>query len=422
MNRNTEEKQLHSKRIATGQKIFSAMDGPSAEAMSRKMRYDLWALDGAIRNTQNSNAMFKVAHGALESTKTLLTTIKDRAIIAANDTTTDFDRQIIQKEINEFIDQIDNNTKTMYNGKFLIDGSHRRPTSGTVQALTNSQLSEDTTVLTKMVDLQDRRGGILGIKSTDRINISYVKDAKTYSTSYDVSDTTVQDIFVNANAINGDVFDTLQTYNTSFVGVDAEGKRVLTVDGKNALTVHTMGVGVENSVGGLTISVENAQGHIKQTVNESLDAFVETITPRDVSANNTLTTQISEKADHKVEADFNDMSAFALGLKGKDDSTLSVATQKEANAAIKVSDVALQRVSEELTKTGAMLSRLEYTAQNLTVYTENLTAAESTIVDADIAKEMVDFTSADVDLQGSETMLRFISQNANWFMQLMGQV
>ena len=104
---------------------------------------------------------------------------------------------------------------------------------------------------------------------------------------------------------------------------------------------------------------------MKRTANDKLDSFNESITPVDETANNTLTTQISDKANRKVELDFNDMSSIALGLKGKDNSTLSVSSQINANAAIKVADTALHRVSEELTKTGAFMSRLEYTAQNL---------------------------------------------------------
>ena len=153
--KNNEEKDLHQRRIVTGQRIFSPLDDPAGDSISRRMRYDLMAIDQATRNTQNNHSMLKVAHGAMESTKSLLTSIKEKAIYAANDSISDKDRQIVQKEVNEFIAQIDYNTGTTYNGKFLIDGSHRRPTDGTIQALTNQQLSELTTTVTMLIELQE---------------------------------------------------------------------------------------------------------------------------------------------------------------------------------------------------------------------------------------------------------------------------
>ena len=65
--------------------------------MSTMMRYDLRALDEAIRNTQNNQAMLRVANGALENTKDLLNSIKEKAIFAADDTATDTDRKIAEK-------------------------------------------------------------------------------------------------------------------------------------------------------------------------------------------------------------------------------------------------------------------------------------------------------------------------------------
>ena len=251
--KNNEEKDLHQRRIVTGQRIFSPLDDPAGDSISRRMRYDLMAIDQATRNTQNNHSMLKVAHGAMESTKSLLTSIKEKAIYAANDSISDKDRQIVQKEVNEFIAQIDYNTGTTYNGKFLIDGSHRRPTDGTIQALTNQQLSELTTTVTMLIELQDRQGEYLEINDTDRIDISYVKDAKTYSTSYIVGNTTLQDVIDRTNSLNGEVFN--QTYTTAFIGVDAGGAKIFTGDNKNAITLRSVGVGVEHSVGGFTLSI-----------------------------------------------------------------------------------------------------------------------------------------------------------------------
>jgi flagellin len=54
-----------------------------------------------------------------------------------------------------------------------------------------------------------------------------------------------------------------------------------------------------------------------------------------------------------------------------------------ANKAILIVNNALERVSEERAKYGAMQNRLEHTINNLRVSEENLQAAESRIRDAD---------------------------------------
>ena len=126
-----------------------------------------------------------------------------------------------------------------------------------------------------------------------------------------------------------------------------------------------------------------------------------------------MSTQASERANRKIEIDFNDLSSVALGLKSVDkESVLSVATKTEASAAIKVADMALQRVTDEMVKAGAMMARLEYTAANLTTYEENLTAAESNNADADIAKEMLEYTKANLNVQEADSMLQFLTRNS----------
>ena len=52
--KNNEEKDLHRRRIVTGQRIFTPMDDPAGDSISRRMRYDLLAIDQATRNTQNN--------------------------------------------------------------------------------------------------------------------------------------------------------------------------------------------------------------------------------------------------------------------------------------------------------------------------------------------------------------------------------
>lgn len=73
----------------------------------------------------------------------------------------------------------------------------------------------------------------------------------------------------------------------------------------------------------------------------------------------------------------------------------------------KLSDVekAIQAVSSERAKLGAVQNRLEYTSNNIGTTVENLSAAESRIRDTDMAKEMVALSKNNILLQASQSML-----------------
>ena len=110
-------------KIANGQKINSAKDDAGQFAISEKMREQIRSMIQDTQNIQNASALIKVAEGAVSSTVDILRTIKEKAIDAANDTNTDIDRKIIQKEIDQFMDQVNDNALVTFNGKYLIDGS-----------------------------------------------------------------------------------------------------------------------------------------------------------------------------------------------------------------------------------------------------------------------------------------------------------
>ena len=59
---------------------------------------------------------------------------------------------------------------------------------------------------------------------------------------------------------------------------------------------------------------------------------------------------------------------------------------------------------------GAVQNRLEHTIANLASYTENLTASESRIRDADMASEMVQFTKLQILQQAGTSMLSQANQ------------
>ena len=106
LNNNSTALQKSLAKVSSGMKINSAQDDASGYAISEKMRVRIRSLDQANQNTQNDSSMMKTAEGAVSSTVEILKALKEKAINAANDSNTDADRATIQKEMNQFIDQI----------------------------------------------------------------------------------------------------------------------------------------------------------------------------------------------------------------------------------------------------------------------------------------------------------------------------
>ncbi len=419
MNRNYASMLKHMRHITTGLRISSVVDDPSGWAIGTRMSVAIRGLDQANGNAQRSQSMLKVAEGAASSTVDILRTLKEKAIEAANDTCTDSDRQTIQKVFDQYADQIDDNALVTFNGQYLLDGSKNSMAQVTQQAYTNRSLSTATTSTTKLTELARRNGDSLDILSTDTVAVSYVKDGRTYTTSYAAGSTTVGDIFTKANGIDQAVFDSSGMDGSGTIGTDSSGKTLTTADGSGAITVKAKTAGTKGAVSGFSISIMGRNGQVKKTVNSALDAFTETIQARNASADGSLYTQTGTKSNQGMKSAFGDLRSEGLGLRGTDGTVLDVSSQKSAMAAINVLDNALSKALDQETSIGAQSSRLDYTISNLTTQSENLTAAMSTIMDADMAKEMTEYARDNILLQAAQAMLAQSNQNMGWFLSLL---
>ena len=426
MNRNNSALSKSLEKVSSGMKINSAADDASGYAISEKMRVQIRSLDQANKNAQNGNKLLKTAEGAVSSTLDILKTLKEKVVNAANDTNTTADRQIIQDELNQAIDQINDNASVTFNGKTLIDGSmNKAVVTATTSAFTNQSLGSTTASNTQLTALLDRNGNTLDIKASDKIKVSFVQNGRTFTTEYTVSNTSLSTIFTNATTAAGGSFGFGTTIQAaSGIGKDATGTTLYTADGGNAITVISSKGGTDGQVSGFSISVSGADGNVKKSINQKLDDFSNTIKAQDKSNNNALTLQIGTQSNQSINVGLLDMRAKSLGLQGTDPITgtvknIDITTKDNANAAINVLDTAITKVLSEQTKIGSVQSRLEYTSANLTTASENVSAAESTIRDANMAKEMTEFTKNNILMQASQAMLAQANQSTQNVLSLL---
>ena len=413
LNKNSSALSKSLQKVSSGMKINSAADDASGYAISERMRVQIRGLDQANSNTQNGTSMMKVAEGAVSSTVDILKTLKEKVINAANDTNTDADRATIQKELDQSIDQINDNANVTYNGKYLVDGSKNAATGGTSTALTNESLHSSTTWDKKFTELQDRNGNSLNITSTDTVTMSWVKEGVTCTASVK-ADKKLSEL------IGGTAKNDMVTFKTgSLIGKDMAGDKVTTADGGQALTIQAKATGVASQISGLTFSVTNTKGQVQKSANAVLDNFTESIRAQNKSSDNAISLQVGTKANQSIKVGLTDMRAEALGLQSSTGKTIQIGTQKQANAAVNVLDNAVQKALDQQTTIGAVQSRLSYTSSNLTTASENVQSSESTIRDADMAKEMTEYTKNNVLLQAAQSMLAQANQSSSSVLSLL---
>ena len=474
LNKNVEARNKDLQKAASGEKITGAGDGASEYAISERMRVQVKSLDQDDRNAQNGISIFNVAAGAVESTINILRTMKEKAIDSANDSNSDADRAFIQKEFDQYIDQINENAMVSYNGITMLDGSRNSAVveGGTYTHLTTQGLAENTTIDTPLSELLDRGNNSLGIQMNDTMTVSWVKNGVTKSVSISplyyteeksdiVTDPiTGKDKLVITRTDKPHTLSSLFTMNStisddmelidgsvngySYVGTDEAGEAVYTIDKENGITVKSKEPGVSGQLAGLTVSVRDSQGNERTSVNAAIDTFTETIRGQNQSENNALVFQLGTKANQSLNAAFTDMRASALGLEALSadlgastgvttnvdngvtvvttvlsSTKLNVSSQAAANAAINVIDNALQKALDLQTKIGAETSRLEYTSSNLVMASENTQASESVIRDADMAKVQTAYARDSILTQASQAMLAQANKNSSSVLSLL---
>ena len=109
------------------------------------------------------------------------------------------------------------------------------------------------------------------------------------------------------------------------------------------------------------------------------------------------------------------MSASNIGVSG-----LSVSSNVKAGEAMSKIQLAIQSVSSQRSKLGAIQNRLEHTINNLNTTSENTQSAESRIRDTDMASEMVEYSKNNILQQAGQSMLAQANQANQGVLSLLG--
>lgn len=359
-------------KLSSGLRINRAGDDAAGLAISEKMRGQIRGLEQSSRNAADGISMIQTAEGALNETTNILQRMRELAVQASNDTNTSSDREEIQKEIDaltEEVDRIANNTE--FNTQKLLNGNK----SGVGGEVVNAAVQETKGVfeIDLTANLQQNKKLVI-----DGVEIDIIGNAANGDTDLE-------------NAVKAKITD---------YDVRVTDKKIKLTQ-KNASDKESMRVSFDGKA--QTVKVET----------KGLAAKAEEVSEGKAHV------QVGANAKQSMSIEIGDMRAKALEIKKKDGSSLSVASAEDANKAIEAFDAALNKVSSQRANLGAVQNRLEYTISNLDNTAENLTSAESTLRDVDMASEMMEYSKNNILNQAAQAMISQANQQPQNVLQLL---
>ena len=129
---------------------------------------------------------------------------------------------------------------------------------------------------------------------------------------------------------------------------------------------------------------------------------------------------IGANMDQRIRVYIGTMTAHALGVRDlSDNRTMTIETAEDANHSIGTIDEALKKINKQRADLGAYQNRLEMAVVGIDIAAENMQASESRIRDADMAKQMVEYTRNQILNQSGTAMLAQANSNTQLVLSLL---
>jgi flagellin len=111
-------------KLSTGLRLNRSADGSSDMSIANQLRKQADGLTAANKNAQDAIGLVKIADSALQEYSKILSSARDKAIAASNDTSSTEARAALEEDVKKLLEQADEIAKTTsFNGINLLDGS-----------------------------------------------------------------------------------------------------------------------------------------------------------------------------------------------------------------------------------------------------------------------------------------------------------
>lgn len=173
-------------KLSSGLRINKAGDDASGLAVSEKLRTQVRGLRQAERNAEDGMSLIQTTEGFLQQSNDIIQRIRVLAIQSSNGIYTDEDRQMIQVEVSQLIDEVDRvASQAEFNKMNLLQGDFARESrtlSMWFHIGPNQHHRERVYIATmtaKALNLRFQSGGMLTLSTADKANdaIGYLDNA-----------------------------------------------------------------------------------------------------------------------------------------------------------------------------------------------------------------------------------------------------
>ena len=350
-------------RLSSGLRINSAKDDAAGLAISERFTTQIRGMNQAVRNANDGISLAQVAEGAMGEIGNNLQRIRELAVQARNATNSSADRQALQAEVQQRVDEINRVAEqTQFNGTNLLDGSFAN------QIFQVGANQGQTITVSSVVDAQSSALGAW--------------EGQLASDDLTAPATTGQDAIAAATfTVNGSTV----SLKEQTVGEDTDEARAAARTARVEELAEKLG-----AIAGLTVEVIGDTDKTGVTVSSASD-----IVFADADSGNTLDAVFGTNPD-TITAEAADFTGF---------DNVSVESAAEADNAILAMDAALDAINSARGEMGAVQNRFESVVANLSSAVENLSASRSRILDADFAAETAQLTRAQILQQAGISVL-----------------
>ncbi|MEO2218049.1 flagellin [Chromobacterium vaccinii] len=371
-------------RLSSGFRINSGKDDAAGLAISQTLTSAIRGNNQAMRNANDGVSVGQTAEGAMGQIANNLQRIREIAVQASNGGVSDTNRSQLQNEVDQLTQEISRTIQTtQFNGTKLLSGGANLTFQVGSEGSADNQISIQTVDLTQPVTntgtgtVTDLTKAAADAKTAwDDAKTAYgkVADAATGKPNPGVTQATADEMLRKSKGAEKGYLD-LDLAAKSKAVDNAEKARSAALAGGDAGAIKT----AEDLL-------KTARGDM-DTAKDAVSKF--TVDNPNVGASGNST------------AGLHSYNSSLSAVK-----TIDITTQDGAAKALNLLTQDIAKISDLRSTFGSVMNRFDAVVANLGNYTQNLTAANSRIMDVDFASETANLTKGQILQQAGGSILK----------------
>jgi flagellin len=454
-------------RLSSGLRINSAKDDAAGLAISERFQSQISGLNQAQRNANDGISLAQTAEGAMDEITNNLQRIRELAVQSANATNSISDRQALNQEVQQRIEEINRiASQTSFNGLKVLDGTFGTQTfqvganAGETIGISGldsrgSQLGAvigKTSGFAEKITPQQTETNALGLDYTGDVDYTINIDGTDYtgtstapgdlaslatdlepaiSAAGDITVTETADdtlVFTNSTGetlqvdidLTDSVTPTANNFAQSFMAGGGDLTDYFATNRETTVDFNINGVSFSSdSITSLNDLVSKINARSNETgVEANLDR-----TNRELvfssQFGNDFSVQVTSDIDGDGTDDINIDSSYTAAADTVSLNDTDISTPDGADNAMVAIDYAIDKINGFRAELGAVQNRFESTIANLATTSENLSASNSRIRDADFAAESAELARTQVLQQAGLSVLAQANARPQQVLQLL---